>query len=394
LRDVLVVAASGNNKTGWSHVLNGLGQPVCNPRVNEPIQFPASDPRALAVGGVELGPAGSLTANLWDQQIAKEQSPYYWPPFSTVITDDISEFGTNIGSNLGIVAPARDIISTMYPTFDYSQALRCGTSTSFTGNYYVPGGVLGLTSALNPERKYGVCTGTSFSAPYASGLAGLMRSYRPLVLHHTYQSAKRSMRKIFAETARIHNGTGAYPQGTYNTAWGFGVPRGALVSNALQAISYNWSDPNFSRLTPLLTPTHAGELDNFYTTVPSMASAARDGNLLWPRTVSMYYCATVNAPLIDYRNIQGYVSQLPSENGGEPVCSWPLPPEGQTSTGYVPQTCGCQTHRNSPKRAFWVFTAPKDADDVSLYALYRYSFVSSDGITGRHVYLTRPISCR
>jgi hypothetical protein len=97
-RDVVIVAAAGNYKTQ--------------------LQFPASDIRTISVGGFQANGA------LWDQTLALgADSPQRDP------NDGVDEIGTNFGSNQRLVAPARDVLSTMATNRQW--AVRCGSVTAF-----------------------------------------------------------------------------------------------------------------------------------------------------------------------------------------------------------------------------------------------------------------------
>lgn len=122
LRDVVVVAASGNTKSSV-------------------IDYPARSPYAIAAGGI------SHTYAFWDEDVNNGSN------WST--TPKAQHF----------VAPARNVVSTAYTGFDWYPLgpYNCGDN-------YPPGFSAG----------YGTCTGTSFAAPHVAGLIGLLRSIDPL----------------------------------------------------------------------------------------------------------------------------------------------------------------------------------------------------------------------
>jgi serine protease len=133
--DVIVSTASGNNRTR--------------------LQFPA---RALTTAGI-----GATDANndFWDES----------PGSTTNCPDGFSdaECGSNYTTVTGekrqeIVVPGRGTRATMYPGKDWNGS--CGDS--FGGG--------------SASDGYGVCTGTSMSAPIASGIYGLLRSINPLMV--------------------------------------------------------------------------------------------------------------------------------------------------------------------------------------------------------------------
>ena len=134
-RDVVVVAASGNNRTR--------------------LRFPARDTRVIGVGGYDSNVA------FWDES-----------PGSTTFCPNPG-FDTECGSNYThifgeprqeLMAAAKSVFSTFYPGKDWAPTLECGDS------FGTPTG-----------DGLGLCTGTSMSTPQISGVAGILRSINPLV---------------------------------------------------------------------------------------------------------------------------------------------------------------------------------------------------------------------
>ena len=147
-RDIVIVAAAGNNKTA--------------------LQFPASDSRAFSVGGYQSNGA------TWDQTAALGSD-------SPAIIGS-AEKGTNFGNNQLVVAPAGDILSTMWTNSQWAN--RCGSVTTFNtsaGYFQFNGAVTHSVYAAGSSNLYGICTGTSMAAPHITGLVGLMRSTNPLL---------------------------------------------------------------------------------------------------------------------------------------------------------------------------------------------------------------------
>lgn len=212
-RDVVIVAAAGNS-----------GIPN--------LQFPASDSRTIAAGGSDV------TGARWVEQ------PVIYPSFA----------GSNYGPLLaqrGVLAPARDIVSTVYQGLDYSSAARCGDN------------VIGT-----PGDGYGPCTGTSMAAPHVTGIVGLMRSVNPLL--GSYDIAQR----LYSTSSNAW-----YP----NQNVGYGNV------NAYAAVANVQSTTN--RLTPLFSFYSSGAMDYFYTTVPQMGASAVNGSLL-PNNGGTVYAPT------------------------------------------------------------------------------------------------------
>lgn len=191
-RDTVMTAAAGNDGGQAS-------------------DFPAIDTRVLAVGGIE--PDGTF----WND----------CPGF---------ECGSNVNT-LQIVTPAKQVYSTFYEGLPYSPSGGCSDS--------VDGTVDG----------YGLCTGTSMSAPYAAGSAGILRSVNPLLLKGAIKSLL---------TGNLDNPAG------WNTANGIGKPN---VRNAVQVALGKVNNVQLNnRLTPLFQLYSSVSEDYVYTTFPQMAT--------------------------------------------------------------------------------------------------------------------------
>lgn len=191
LRDVVMVASSGNDR-------NEL-------HPSPEVDYPAADPRTIAVGGLELDPM--VGPVLWVNECAH-------PPF---------DCGSWIGPSQDLMAPAQDVLSTVYTGFDHI-AGRCGDS-------------------LFPAAAgLGLCTGTSMSAPFVTGEAGLVRTANPLL-------DKEEVRDVLTSTASI--------PGTKDPELGHGIPDAeAAVKKALGRVSgatlKNRLTPLFAFHSPLL----------------------------------------------------------------------------------------------------------------------------------------------
>lgn len=137
---VVLVAASGNHR-------KRLG-------------FPARDARVVAVGGVNESLA------FWDEDLDLPPDNLDDCPFPGLNQECGSNFTVVIGqAKQEVVAPARNIDSTMYRGRDWVAEIGCGDSS------------------LAPNGDgIGSCTGTSMSTPIVSGIFGLMRSVNPLLL--------------------------------------------------------------------------------------------------------------------------------------------------------------------------------------------------------------------
>lgn len=190
-RDVVFVAAAGNDNDGTP-------------------DWPALDPRVLGIAGIDA--AGNS-----------------WNDCSPSLT---FECGTNYSPQM-INSPAKQILSTFYPTLPYSGSTCPGNAAT------------------------GPCTGTSMASPYIAGSVGVLRSVNPLLDRDDVKTLL---------TANVENPSG------WNLANGLGKPNvGAAVRSALG--SANGAQIQ-NRLTPLFSLYSATAEDFLYTTVPQMASAA------------------------------------------------------------------------------------------------------------------------
>jgi serine protease len=234
-----------------------------------------------------------------------ESSPYYW--------------GSNTGTNQTVVAPAKNVLSTVYTGYDWNPAMRCGDSTGFP---YPQGMQQGSAAGLG----YGSCTGTSMATPHVTGIVALLRSVNPLLGN----SATRQL--LVANSSRSISGLG------WNSQLGYGVPdANAAVSAALAQTN---------RLTPLFSLYSGSAQNYFYTTVPQMAITAVRGYVL-PRPV--------------------YATLTPYDTVGTSVNEYSQFPVVSV-TGVPP-----------PRAQVWIFTTPKDPTSVEpLAPLYRLSWKCGD----------------
>ena len=261
-RDTVMTAAAGNDGGGQAS------------------DFPASDSRVVGVGGIE--PDGSFF-------------------------DDCPGF--ECGSNVNpaqIVTPAKQVYSTFYVGLTYSPSGGCDDS--------VDGTVDG----------YGLCTGTSMSAPYAAGSAGILRSADPLL-------TKGNIKGILINN--LDNPPG------WNTANGVGKPH---VANAVKVALGKVNNVQLNnRLTPLFQLYSTVAEDHVYTTFPQMATAFQ-----WS---SSDYWSPISAP-----QVGGYGPYFP---GGK--------------------TCQVGPCIQYARASVYIFTTPNSPNAVPLVPLYRLSFAGT-----------------
>ena len=228
-RDIVNVASAGNGT--WNGIVanggafnikaNYIGEANFN-------QFPASDARVISVGAVDIN---GTRANFSD-----------------------------FGSQLDLVAPGVNILSTMVRGYNWNSPSECGDS-------FVP------QPPISNMDGYGLCTGTSMSAPHVTGISALIRSADPLLNRF-------DVKDILIRSAS------EYP--TKNNELGYGIPNGrTAVDLALGTVNGEVLD---NRLTPLFSFYSTSGQDSFYTTVPQMATASIKGTLLpQPSTAVDFY---------------------------------------------------------------------------------------------------------
>jgi serine protease len=318
----VVVAASGND-------------------ITRPIQFPASDSRSFSVGGLQRN--ANNTLSMWSQNSAITYSSGLISPArlaASPSSDPQAETGSNANEFHSFVAPARDVLSSMYTNYSWNAEVRCGTTASFLPSigYFASQSWPGFTNASTApySGKFGICTGTSMAAPHVTGAVALVRSANPLL----DDAAVRSIMTTTANTSTIS---------------GQRIPNvNAAVQNALSGNG---------RLTPLFILFASANGNYFQTVAPQMASAAIIGGLL-PRP---------GAGSVSYRSensLGSLVTSFPSY--GLPPMARPKPPEPLPNV--------------TPRANMRVFTTPRDSSGAQLTPLYRMSYAdaSASGTLTRH----------
>jgi len=235
-RGVIVSAAAGNNRGA--------------------INFPAEDPRVVAVGGVK--DSGEFWADRLDLpgSLLQQECPnpgLVGNPFGTECGSNYTVTGSPPTARQEVVMPSLNVQSAFYVGENWNPFIHCGDG--FGGGSTLDG--------------YGACTGTSMSAPIYSGMIGLIRSANPLLLPGSpVPSAGQpiGLRAVVAMNSSI--------PGTFNTwdsRFGHGIPdaHGALLTVLGSPNGQNLRN----RLTPLFSFYNTGAKDWAYTASPQSALA-------------------------------------------------------------------------------------------------------------------------
>lgn len=247
LRDVVFVAAAGNSR-----------QPK--------VQFPASEPTAIGVGGVDS------RGVIWDD--TEVGSPWLvdeWDtgagayprcPNSDFAVPLLSQCGSNYSTTatkeMDFVAPARAVPSATLP------GLLLYNNPPFSApNYHFNDQNFGSST-----DGFAKATGTSMSSPIVAGIVALLRSSNPLVGRDGVYAAL----KETASNNGIYNGNA----GALKTAWG--IPR---AGNALTRVNGRIGGATVdNRLTPMFIASNWANDDRLYTTRPQVVLGAASGEYL------------------------------------------------------------------------------------------------------------------
>ena len=229
LNGVVFVASSGNNKAT--------------------LNWPARDPRVVAVGGINED-----NSTFWENRSDLPNTSGGCPIFSPPAAPNV-ECGSNFSQSTsdakqGLVAQARNVFSLTYPGANWNTTVQCGDS---------------FGSAVGDGR--GVCTGTSMSAPLITGLAGILRSVNPLVMPGDPETTNDA---LGIRDALI---SGGVPPGlnAWDPRFGYGRVNAAGSVGAMLGVSRNAAMTN--RLTPLFALYSERATDWAYVTVPQAANA-------------------------------------------------------------------------------------------------------------------------
>jgi serine protease len=219
-RDVLYVVSSGNDNFSFA------------------AQYPANCPNAFVVGGIE-STNPEMPSSAWSRMD---------------VTSTFKSSVVTANGVLGVVAPARRIVSTFHDSnISHNSTFKCGSSVA--------------ADEGQTGDSFGTCTGTSMAAPHVSALSGLLRSASPLTSQSAIQSHIRN-----ASTVPANLQIPSSPW--WSDVYGYGLPSASIALASLIPTS----NPQ-NRLTPLFSMYSAAREDYFYTTVPQMGAAALLGSL-------------------------------------------------------------------------------------------------------------------
>ena len=235
---ILFTGAGGNNRTV--------------------LQFPASDPRIAAAGGIDENNGfwnESPTGGDNTSTSSNANCPQY-PPNSGVSQITLGqECGSNfsfpsVGNKTDVMTQARNVYSIFYQGQEHNPFLPQACSDAFDGT---------------PNDGYGLCTGTSMSAPQTTAIFQLMRSAHPLLPNGNYDPATLTgLRNVLNATAeRTVNNQG------HSTYFGYGKPS---ARKALEMILGKSNNVQMNtRLTPMFANISSGANNNVYSPFPQVA---------------------------------------------------------------------------------------------------------------------------
>lgn len=223
------------------------------------LNFPASDYRVTSASGIDgsgnfwnESPVGGDYTNITDNS----NCPQYPPgsPFSLALGE---ECGSNISYSAALgktdsVTLSRNVYSLFYQGQEHNAYLPNACTDAFDGV---------------PNDGYGLCTGTSMSAPQITGYLQLMRSAIPLLPNGTQDPTQLlGIRNVFnATSSRFTSGQ------ERSDFYGYGEPNPRLALETLLGKSDGIQMK--TRLTPMFALTSTVQKNNTYTPFPQVAMA-------------------------------------------------------------------------------------------------------------------------
>lgn len=252
-QNVLIVGAGGNYRTT--------------------LQLPASDPRTLAVGGIDS------IGNFWNESPNNgdytNNTNYVDCPFSNSSEECGSNFSFPFGNNkTDTISQARSIYSTFYQGGRHNHQMG---DTSCTDD------MDGI-----PGDGYGLCTGTSMSSPQVASIMQLLRSTHPLLPNGTSDpNTMVGIKNVLNySSSRNQNRLGQ------NDFFGYGLPDARLALETVLGKS-NGVQIN-TRLTPMFILHSDVAKNTVYTPYSQVAVAFLIAN-------EVAYLPDVNsAPVIEF----------------------------------------------------------------------------------------------
>jgi hypothetical protein len=228
------------------------------------LNFPASDPKVVAVGGLTEGnvnywndtPNGT---NFLDFNGTSNCAQYPESTLIPLVTQLFlgNECGSNysypdVGHKTDIMMQAKNVYSTIYQGQIWSPLLPNECSDSFDGV---------------PNDGYGLCSGTSMSAPQVSAIYQLMRSAHPLLPNGTSDPYHLlGLRNVLNSTTSKLNG-----QTGFNDYFGYGTPN---PRKALEIILGKSNGVQMkTRLTPMFDVVATNQSNNVYSAFPQTTVA-------------------------------------------------------------------------------------------------------------------------
>ncbi len=258
-RDVVVVSIAQNQSNA------GTGPN------SDRVPYPANYPSVIAVGGIDSD------GKFWD----------------TGYDNSGSNSGSNWGPKIRLVAPAKDVLMPMAEgkyLYEYS-AYRCGDRVDAT--------VAEAPTLPASYTGYGDCLGTSFAAPFVSGIAGLIRSVNPLL--------------TAAEVRVILDTTATQPvAGPAGSGLTFFLPDAEKAVR--QALG-----PGSNRLSPMFSLYAADTQTHLFTSSPQTAVAAVAGEFKLSGQTQVGKYASFGNLVTDYASFGGKLCDTAGNNCVQPA---------------------------------------------------------------------------
>jgi len=257
-KQILLTGAAGNHRTN--------------------LQYPASDSRVASAGGFDESNAfWNESPNGVDNTDSSINANCPQYPANSGFSISLGlECGSNfsfsaVNHKTDVVTQARNVFSIFYKNQEWNPFLPQSCTDAFDGN---------------PNDGYGLCTGTSMSAPQTTAIFQLMRSTNPLLPNGTSDPINLiGLRNILNATAeRSLNGLG------HSDYFGYGEPSARKSLEVILGKSNNTLMK--TRLTPMFAITSMSANNNFYSPFPQVATAFLLNN-------GVEYISDISKPLVN-----------------------------------------------------------------------------------------------